>query len=359
MRPFGSWTTYDLSSFDAIIDVRSPSEYREDHIPHAINLPVMDDEERARIGVLYKSHPFEANKQGASICSRHISEHLDTYFADKSKRFAPLVYCWRGGMRSASLAIVLQAVGWQTHTLQGGYKGFRAEVRRSLAVDFAAQPMLVLAGPTGSGKTRLLGALRQQGAQVIDLESLAQHRGSLLGSYWWEDRRSHQPSQKHFETRLWDALRDLDPARPVWFESESNKIGRIHIPKTLWDQLRIAPRVNLHTPHDVRIALLIEEYQHFLHDPATFEMLLDKLKPFHGNQTVQHWLGLLHQQRWPELADTLLTTHYDPCYARSSDILFHPTLEHTHTLPDLDPTTLQHAAQTLHAWSLQPQPIKS
>ncbi len=353
MRPFGIWTSYDLSSFDAILDVRSPSEYREDHIPHALSLPVMDDEERARIGLLYKSHPFEATKQGAAICSRRISEHLDSYFADKDKRFAPLVYCWRGGMRSASLAMVLQAVGWHVHTLQGGYKGFRTEVRRALASDFSTISVLLLAGPTGSGKTRLLGALQQQGAQIIDLEALAQHRGSLLGSYWWEDPQRRQPSQKHFETLLWDALRHLDPTRPVWIESESNKIGRIQIPKPLWDTLRHAPRVHLQTPHPIRIALLLDEYQHLIHNPQTFEMLLDKLKPHHPAITLQQWHSLLQQQRWPELADALLTAHYDPCYARSHHTLFLSPQEHTHPLPDLHPDTLRDTARSLHSWSLQ------
>ncbi|MCB9638380.1 MAG: tRNA 2-selenouridine(34) synthase MnmH [Myxococcales bacterium] len=354
MRPIQVWNHYQFEPFDEIIDVRSPAEFREDHIPHAINLPVMNDEEREKIGILYKKHStFQARRDGAAICSRRISEMLETHFATKPSSYKPLLYCWRGGMRSSSLGTVLNAVGWDTHILQGGYKGFRAEVRRALEQDFAEAPFVMLSGLTGSGKTRLLHALAQEGAQILDLEQLAQHRGSLLGAYWWEDKGLRQPSQKFFETQLWEILQKADPKRPLWVESESNKIGRVQLPKPLWDALCKAPRIEVSCPLEVRVTLLLQEYKHLLQRPEALQMLLEKMKPLHGAACVDGWLSLLQQHRWDELAASLLTEHYDPAYHRSSVRLFQETPSTEVQLASLDPQALQQTAKDLQGWARQ------
>jgi tRNA 2-selenouridine synthase len=216
-----------LTSFDDLIDARSPSEYHEDHLPGAISLPVLDDEERARVGTLYKQDsPFAARRLGAALVSRNIARHLETALAGKPRAWRPLVYCWRGGKRSGALAHVLREVGWAARTLEGGYRAYRRWVVAELAAQPARFAYRVVHGATGSGKSRLLRALARAGAQVLDLEALAAHRGSVLGGLPGEP----QPSQKRFESRLYAALAALDPGRPVYVEGESRKIGQLQVP---------------------------------------------------------------------------------------------------------------------------------
>ena len=223
-----------LAHFDAVIDVRSPSEFAEDHIPGALNCPVLDDEERRRVGTLYKQvSPFEARKVGAALVSRNIARHLETHFLSKPKGWKPLVCCWRGGQRSGAMTLVLNQVGWGARQLAGGYKAFRQQVMDDLVALPEGLSFRILCGPTGSAKTALLDALAEAGEQVLDLENLANHRGSVLGGA----PHTVQPGQKAFETGLWSALRGFDPARPVWVESESRRIGRLHVPAALFERL--------------------------------------------------------------------------------------------------------------------------
>jgi tRNA 2-selenouridine synthase len=307
-------TVADLAAFDEIIDVRSPGEFAEDHIPGAINLPVLDDAERARVGTLYKQvSSFEAKKVGAALVSRNIAQHLDAWFAGKPKSHRPLVVCWRGGSRSGSLTHVLQKIGFAAMQLDGGYKAYRRHVVAELARLPALLNYRVVCGPTGSGKSRLLQALAAAGAQVLDLEALAAHRGSLLGALPDQD----QPSQKSFESAVWDALNRFDPARPVFVESESKKIGALRVPDALIEAMHASPCLWLEVPLDARVQLLTEDYVHFLHDPETINRQLGFLTSLRGSETIAAWQALASRQAWPELVATLLEQHYDPAYFKS------------------------------------------
>ena len=304
----------DLDQYSAIIDVRSEAEFAEDHIPGAINCPVLDNEERARVGTLYKQvSPFEAKKVGAALVAHNIARHIETQFLGHPKHWHPLIYCWRGGNRSGAMALVLSQIGWKADLVEGGYKAYRREVIEALAPLSARLRFRVLCGPTGSGKTRLLGALANAGAQVLDLEGLAAHRGSVLGAY----PQASQPSQKMFESRLWDALRRFDPARPVFVEAESKRVGRVHVPDPLIDAIRGGECLRVETPMPVRVALLLEEYRHFLADTTQLAEQLAYLAPLHGNKTIAQWLSLVQAGQAGEFVEAMLRSHYDPTYTRS------------------------------------------
>jgi tRNA 2-selenouridine synthase len=307
-------TVEDLADFDEIIDVRSPGEFAEDHVPGAINLPVLDDAERAHVGTLYKQvSSFEAKKVGAALVSRNIARHLETWFAGKPKSYRPLIYCWRGGSRSGSLTHVLQKIGFAAIQLDGGYKAYRRHVTAELAELPERFSYRVVCGPTGSGKSRLLQALADAGAQVLDLEGLAAHRGSLLGALPGQA----QPSQKRFESAIWAALKAFDPARPVFVESESKKIGALRVPDALITAMHASACLQLEVPLAARVQLLIEDYDHFLNDPETINRQLGFLTALRGSETIAAWQALATRQAWPELVALLLEQHYDPAYLKS------------------------------------------
>lgn len=313
----------ELDRFDDWIDVRSPSEFALDHVANAINLPVLDDAERARVGTLYKqTSSFEAKKVGAALVARNIARHLDASLATRQKNWQPLVYCWRGGNRSASLAHVLRQIGWNAHALDGGYKAYRRHVLAELERLPPHLQLRIVCGPTGSGKSHLLQRLAAQGGQVLDLEELAAHRGSVLGNL--PDRP--QPSQKHFESRIWDTLRKFAPERPIFVEAESIKIGRLRVPEALIARMWQSPCLRIQMPLTARVMFLTREYAHFLHDLPDLETKLRCLYTLHGRDKIEDWLSLAAQQRWPELVERLLVEHYDPAYRRSTSSHF-PTLE--------------------------------
>jgi tRNA 2-selenouridine synthase len=301
--------------FDAILDARTPSEFAEDHIPGAISAPVLDDAERAEVGTMYKQvSPFEAKKVGAALVAKNVARHIDSQFRAKPKDWKPLVYCWRGGKRSGAMAHILREIGWDAKTLEGGYRAYRRFVVSRLE-DLPSQfKFIVVHGPTGSGKSRLLAALGGAGAQVLDLEGLAAHRGSVLGNL----PGRAQPTQKMFESRLLDALRRLDPARPVFVEGESRKIGQLHVPEALIERMRAAECVCLDASLDTRVTLLLDEYRHFVADRATLDAQLDCLAGLHGRERIAQWKALAAAQDWRAFVSRLLVEHYDPAYRKSS-----------------------------------------
>jgi tRNA 2-selenouridine synthase len=334
--------------FDTVIDARSPSEYAEDRLPGAINLPVLDDDERRIVGTLYKQvSALEARKVGAAMVGRRIAGHLEAQVADKPRDWQPLVYCWRGGQRSGSLAWFLSQIGFRTAQLQGGYKAFRAIVREQLQTLPARHRYVVLAGRTGSGKTRLLQRLAAAGEQVLDLEDLACHRGSILGAVPGRP----QPSQKHFDTRVWQALQAYDPARPVFIESESARIGSLRVPEALLQQMREQGRtVQLEMPEAGRVALLLQEYAYFADDVEAFCTLLEALIELQGKARVHGWQALARGGHWAELFAHLMAEHYDPLYDRSMRRHFETlALAPRIALADGGPAALDDAVGTLRA----------
>jgi tRNA 2-selenouridine synthase len=313
MKHSGLATVAQLREFDEIVDVRSPSEYAEDHIPGAINCPVLDDAERARVGTLYKQSPFEAKKTGAALVARNIARHLDEKWLGKPREWHPLIYCWRGGQRSGAMTHILRQIGFAAERLDGGYKNYRQHVREQLQVLPASFSFRVVCGLTGSGKSRLLATLQKIGAQVLDLEGIARHRGSVLGDMPDEP----QPAQKGFDSQLLNRLKSFDPALPVYVESESKKIGTIRVPDTLLEAMRDSPSLRLESPVAVRVALLREDYAHFLREPDLLMKNLDRLKGLYSNELLAHWQALCEDRAWDEFIAELLERHYDPAYNKS------------------------------------------
>lgn len=303
-----------IDQFDAIIDARSPAEFAEDHIPGAINCPVLDDEQRKRVGTVYKQvNAFEAKKLGAALVARNIAHHIDTLFDAQPREWKPLIYCWRGGNRSGSMAHVLAKIGWPAVQLDGGYKEYRRHVNASLTHLPLAFQYKVIGGPTGSGKTRLLQALAARGAQVLDLEKLAAHRGSVLGNLPAEP----QPTQKAFESGIWQTLRRCDPQRVVFIESESKKVGNLRVPDVLMERMRASPCVALNLSLADRVKLLMQDYAHFVTEPEILNTQLDCLIPLHGKGQIAQWQAMALSGQMDALVEGLLLSHYDPAYLRS------------------------------------------
>jgi tRNA 2-selenouridine synthase len=305
----------NFSDFDAIIDARTPSEFAQDHIPGAISAPVLDDVERAEVGTLYKQvSAFEAKKVGGALVAKNVARHVENLWRDNGKDWKPLVYCWRGGKRSGAMAHILREIGWDAQTLPGGYKAYRRWVVQELEKRPEALDFVVIHGPTGSGKSRLLAALQAAGATVLDLEGLAAHRGSVLGGL----PGRAQPSQKMFESLLLKEISALDPARPVFVEGESKKIGQLQVPEALIARMRSSPCVRLETDTETRVTLLLQEYEFFLRNPENLYEQLDCLVSLHGRDRVAEWKSLAGRGAWREFVARLLAEHYDPAYRRSS-----------------------------------------
>jgi tRNA 2-selenouridine synthase len=308
-----------LDDFDEIIDVRTPAEFAEDHIPGAVNCPVLSNEERITVGTLYQQvSPFEARKVGAALIAKNIAHHLETRFRDYPKSWRPLIYCWRGGQRSGAMSIILAQVGWAAHKLEGGYKAYRRDVLEQLATLPSQYSFKVVCGPTGSGKSRLLAALARTGhpsdkKQVLDLELLAQHRGSVLGNL----PQQPQPSQKWFDSMLLQTLRGFDPSHPVYVEAESKKIGSIALPSSLFDAMHRSPCLLLEVPIEIRVAGLLEDYRYYVEHPNTFIEHLKPLHRFHGAKQLEHWSSLIRAGDFSTVVAELLTLHYDPSYSRA------------------------------------------
>jgi tRNA 2-selenouridine synthase len=306
----------DFSAFDEIIDVRSPAEFAEDHIPGSINCPVLDDEQRIEVGTLYKqASPFEAKKIGAAYVAENIARHLRENFLNRPKNWRPLIVCWRGGQRSGSMTFIFRRVGWDAQQLENGYKIYRKLVVDTLAELPRQLKLNVVCGATGSGKSRILQALARLGEQVLDLEELACHKGSVLGVL----PDSPQPSQKMFDSKLLGALNGFDLTRPVFVEAESRKIGSIHLPDALIETMRSAQCVSIEAAFKARVNFLLGDYDYFLTAPDWLISRLDALRNLQSRETIERWHAYVGNAQWCELVSELLELHYDPLYHRSQN----------------------------------------
>ena len=336
-----------IGRFRDIIDARSPAEFADDHIPGARSCPVLDDAERAQVGTTHAQvSAFEAKRQGAALVARNIARHIETAFAEQPRDWHPLIYCWRGGKRSRAMALILTEIGWHASVLTGGYKAYRRTVRTTLTERPAALSFIVLCGETGSAKSALLQALARAGAQVLDLEALACHRGSVLG----ELSETPQPSQRRFESDLASHLARLDAARPVFVEAESRKIGNLHLPEPLVERMRGAACVRLEAASALRVRYLLGAYPHFVEDREALSARVGLLAALHGHEQIARWRGQIAAGDLGPFVGDILERHYDPAYRRSMQRNFPglataPTLQFT----DLGADALDAAARALHA----------
>ncbi|PQO23046.1 tRNA 2-selenouridine(34) synthase MnmH [Rhodobacteraceae bacterium WD3A24] len=333
------------AGFDEIIDVRSPDEYAEDHLPGAVNLPALSNDERARVGTIYvQESPFRARRIGAALVARNVARHLETHLADKSKGYRPLLYCWRGGQRSNAFATILRQIGWQAEVVEGGWRSWRRLVQHMLYRAPFPAPVVVLDGNTGTAKTELLHLMAARGAQVIDLEGLARHRGSIFGA-----RAGGQPAQKGFESALAVEVARLDPARPVVVEAESSKIGALGVPPSLWQAMAAAPRLRLTAPLEARAGYLARAYTDISADPQALGSAIEGLRAFHPAERIAHWHALAAEGAFAALAGELMEHHYDPRYAKARARQPDPGGGLTVEAEALDPSALERLADRLCA----------
>lgn len=336
----------EFQDYDLIIDARSPREFEEDHIPGAVNLPVVNDDEYAEVGTLHRTDPMGAYRIGVRYSlvniARHIGEHVSQY--DRNARI--LVYCFRGGKRSRLWFDALDTIGYKVDKLKGGWKGYRRRVNEQLAAAPAQFRYHVLSGPTGCGKTRLLAALRGAGAQVLDLEDVAVHRGSVIGAVPGRG----QPSQKLFDSLLLEEMSKLDPARPVWVEAESKKIGNVQLPDALLAGMRRGLTLAVEAAMPQRVRLWREDYRHFEEDPAALLERLAFLRPLVGGDEFDAWHALADAGDMPQLFERLMRNHYDPAYRRSI-LRNYPAIDESPkiVLDDLSPGALLAVAHDLAA----------
>ncbi|MFT5065048.1 MAG: tRNA 2-selenouridine synthase [Yoonia sp.] len=299
--------------FDTVIDVRSPAEFAVDHVPGAINLPALSNDQRAQVGTMYKQiSPFDARKLGATLVARNVADHVEGPLADHDGSWQPLIYCWRGGQRSGSFTMILQQIGWRADIVNGGYMQWRRLVKEALYDNPLPHRFVLLDGNTGTAKTAILARLAAMDVQVIDLEGLAGHRGSSLGAV-----AGGQPDQKGFETALAVALDACDPSRPIVVEAESSRIGQINLPPQLWAKMIVAPRIMIEAPIDARAAFLETAYADMIADPSELAARFAPLRSIRGHAVVDGWLALLEARKFRALAKALMEQHYDAAYAKS------------------------------------------
>ncbi len=342
---FASLTDILNHGFDTVIDVRSPAEFAEDHVPGAINLPALSNDERARVGTIYvQEAPFKARKIGAALVARNVAGHLDGPLKDIEGSWRPLVYCWRGGQRSGSFASILSQIGWRAEVIEGGYQSFRNLVHDVLYDNAVPHRLILLDGNTGTAKTDILHRLRAQGVQVLDLEGLANHRGSLLG-----EMDGGQPAQKGFETALACALVDLDPTRPTIVEAESSKVGERVVPPSLWAAMKAAPRIEIDAPLDARARYLADAYADVSANSVGLTAKLEILRRHRGS-LVDGWLALLNAGEFEQLARALMDEHYDPTY-RSGRTKHGATVLNRFEVADLGEAARADLADQIAEWT--------
>jgi tRNA 2-selenouridine synthase len=306
---------WENKTFDTIIDVRSPLEYEEDHIIGSINCPVLYDQERIIVGTIYKKEStFRAKIIGSSLTARNIAKHIEEKFINQKGSWQPLIYCWRGGQRSKAFSLILSEVGWRTFQLEGGYKKYRNEVINFLNKVGSKLKIILISGKTGSAKTKILQNIKLQGGQILDLENLANHKGSLLGKI----PNLKQPSQKLFESKLYHQIKQLDLRRNVYIEAESSKIGNIHIPKTLWAKMIVSPRIEIKADIELRSSFLLNDYKYMCENPELIKPIIYGLKNRLSKKLINDWMELITKKLWLDLTKSFLENHYDPSYSSNT-----------------------------------------
>lgn len=292
-----------------VLDVRASTEYKDGHIPGAISFPIFSDEERATVGTAYKQQGHDpAVLIGLDMFGPKMSEfvkHAEKVAAEKEV----LVHCWRGGMRSNAMAWLLDFSGFKVHLLEGGYKTFRHLMLEEFR---KPRPIILLGGKTGNGKTDILPHLKALDQQVIDLEGIAQHKGSAFGAIGMPE----QPTTEHFENQLGMQLLQLTTQKPLWLEDEDITIGRVVLPKPFFEQMQQAPTIVLEAPKHLRIIKLAEEYCKT--DPALLEAAISKIKKRLGGLETKRALDAIASGDMEQMVDIALS-YYDKAYTYELD----------------------------------------
>tara|TARA_B110000967_G_scaffold45210_1_gene45389 strand:+ start:106 stop:1149 length:1044 start_codon:yes stop_codon:yes gene_type:complete len=306
---------WNSKKYDTIIDVRSPSEFEIDHIVGAINCPILYDDERQKVGTIYKQiSSFKAKIIGSSLSAKNIAFHIEKEFLEKKGSWKPLIYCWRGGQRSKAFSIVLSEVGWRTYQLSGGYKEYRNDIIKYLDNIGMKLKIILISGKTGSAKTKILHSIRDQGAQILDLEGLARHKGSLLGAI----PNLKQPSQKFFESLLFYEINKLNLKKNIFIEAESSKVGNVHIPKSIWSNMILSKRIEVVADVNTRAKFLIDDYQYMCKNPILIKPMIKGLKTRLSNNLINSWEKLIDEKKWFELTKSFLENHYDTSYSSNT-----------------------------------------
>ena len=315
VKKYKSIKNWESKKFDTIIDVRSPSEFANDHIIGAINCPVLSDQEREKVGTIYKKEStFKAKIIGSSLTARNIADHIEKYFLEQKGSWQPLIYCWRGGQRSKAFSIILSEVGWRTYQLNGGYKEYRNRVVKYFENIGSKLKIILISGKTGSAKTKILQNIGELGGQILDLEGLANHKGSLLGKM----PGLEQPSQKLFESKLFNKLKELNLKKNIYVEAESSKIGNVHIPKSIWAKMIISPRIEIKADLKLRANFLVKDYDYMCNNSDLIYPLLNGLKKRLSKNLIDSWKDLIQKKNWDELTESFLQNHYDPSYSSNT-----------------------------------------
>ena len=306
---------WNNKKFDTIIDVRSPLEFIEDHIVGAINCPVLSDLERQKVGTIYKKESsFKAKIIGSSLTAKNIAFHIENKFMEKKGSWQPLIYCWRGGQRSKAFSIVLSEVGWRTNQLKGGYKEYRNQVINFLDNIGPKLKITLISGKTGSAKTKILKSIENEGGQILDLEGLANHKGSLLGKI----PDLIQPSQKFFESLIFNKIQKLNLKDKIYIEAESSKIGNIHIPKSIWKKMIKSPRIEISANVELRAKFLVSDYDYMCNNPTLINPIIKGLKNRLSKELFDEWTNLIDRKKWFDLTKSFLENHYDPSYSSNT-----------------------------------------
>ena len=306
---------WNNKKFDTIIDVRSPLEFAEDHIVGAINCPVLSDLERQKVGTIYKKESsFKAKIIGSSLTAKNIAFHIENNFMEKKGSWQPLIYCWRGGQRSKAFSIVLSEVGWRTNQLKGGYKEYRNQVINFLDNIGPKLKITLISGKTGSAKTKILKSIENEGGQILDLEGLANHKGSLLGKI----PDLIQPSQKFFESLIFNKIQNLNLKDKIYIEAESSKIGNIHIPKSIWKKMIKSPRIEISANVELRAKFLVSDYDYMCNNPTLINPIIKGLKNRLSKKLFDEWTNLIDKKKWFDLTKSFLENHYDPSYSSNT-----------------------------------------